>query len=249
MHLSLVTWNLQGGDGVDTAMVARKLSADGTAPSVVLLQEVHRGHVVALARALHMRAFWRWKHWPIVRGIEGLGVLTAGRITRQRTLVVEHAPFWSYQRRIVVMVEVVLEGERVVVVNAHLSPYGLDDKRQAQAERVRAALERFAPGEPAIVAGDLNDHPGNGGAAAFAEWGWRDAWAAVHGDLPEPAGATNWLGGEPRIGRSADQRIDYVFAPAGWDIGAAEVPPSDGNDEWPLIADHLPLSVTLTRTV
>ena len=248
MQLSLVTWNLQGGDGVDTAMVARKLGAGGTTPAVVLLQEVHRGHVVALARALRMRALWRWKHWPIVRGIEGLGVLTSGRITRQRTLVVERAPFWSYQRRIVVLVEFDHEGEPVVVANAHLSPYGLGDKRRAQAERVRAALERFAPGCPAIVGGDLNDHPGSGGAAAFAEWGWRDSWTVVHGDLPEPAGATNWLGGEPRIGRPPDQRIDYVFAPARWDVNAAAVPSSDGNDEWPLIADHLPLSVTLTRS-
>ena len=249
MHLSLVTWNLQGGDGVDTAIVTRKLAAMADAPpTVILLQEVHRGHVVALARALSMRALWRWKHWPIVRGIEGLGVLTSPRITRQRVLVVERAPFWSWARRIVVLVELDVDGERVVVVNAHLSPHGLGDKRTRQAERVRSALERFSPSVDGIIGGDFNDHPGDGGAAAFAQWGWQDAWRTVHGDLAEPAGATNWLGGESRIGRPPEQRIDYVFAPPTWRVDAADVPLSDGNDDWPLISDHLPLFVRLTRT-
>ena len=76
--LRILTWNVQGGQGVDVDAVVSVVRA--AAPEVVALQEVQRRQAAALAEALAMPARrWAWKHWPVVSRAEGLAVLTRHR--------------------------------------------------------------------------------------------------------------------------------------------------------------------------
>jgi endonuclease/exonuclease/phosphatase family metal-dependent hydrolase len=66
---------------------------------------------------------------------------------------------WHHRRlgsRIAISVTVELDGAPIKVVSVHLENLSSPDERRQQMQRVLSDLDRFAPGVPAVIAGDLN---------------------------------------------------------------------------------------------
>lgn len=234
--ITVLTWNLQGSEGVDIAAVAAVIRQ--SSPDVVLLQEIQRRQCRRLARSVGMSYGWRLKHlhwrtWP-----EGLALVSPHHLGGVRRVLLRRSLLWTWRRRIAVLGRVDVGGG-VHVANVHLSPYD-EDARLREAERVVAA----APG--AIIGGDCNDEPGGAAPQVFERAGWRDAWCAQHPD--DAGGATNWTAGDRR-GRSPTQRLDYVWLPPSLEAVAARVPvPADALDDFARLSDHLPVVVS-ARTI
>jgi endonuclease/exonuclease/phosphatase family metal-dependent hydrolase len=238
--LCVLTWNVQGSRGLDTAAVAATIGA--AEADVVVLQEIQRRQADRLADALGVSGQrWAFKHWAIPRRAEGVGVLTRHRLVSAQRFVLRRAPFWSWRRRVALEATIERDGEPFVVIDAHLSPKDDSVRRRHEAELVVARAARASP--VAVIAGDLNDAPGGLGYAALTTAGWVDAWRAVHGD-DERAGATNWTGG-PRRGRVPTQRLDYVLAPPGWLVDSCVVAVNGSLDAAADLSDHLPVAATL----
>lgn len=239
--LHVLTWNVQGSRGVDTAAVAeviRRVGAD-----VVLLQEIQRAQAARLAAAVDMPGHrWAFKHWTILRRAEGAAVMTRHRLVASDAFVLRRALFWSWRRRVALEATVERDGSPFGVVDVHLSPHGDGQRRRHEA---RLILARIADAPHAtVIGGDLNELPGGPAHAAFTETGWTDAWQAANGD-DELAGATNWTSG-PRVGRPPTQRLDYVLAPPGWSVEGCSVPiPAARHDAAAALSDHLPVAATL----
>ena len=152
----VVTWNLQGSKGVDTAAVARavrSLDAD-----VLLLQEIQRRQADALAKELGWSVRWAEKHSAPFIAAEGLAILAPGGIEQSAVLELRGGPRRSWRRRIALIAAVSIGGTPFVFADVHLSPG--DDDRQRDEEIDR--LLRFLQSEPwagrpaATIGGDFN---------------------------------------------------------------------------------------------
>jgi endonuclease/exonuclease/phosphatase family metal-dependent hydrolase len=250
----LVTWNLQGAEGVDVEAVVERVTtlADGV-PDVVALQEVHRDQARAIATALGMDRTWAFKHWPIVRGVEGMAVLARGRVVRSRPVIVHPAAPWSWRRRISVLAEVDVDGQPVRVADVHLSPHDLGSSRLKEVSITLGAARSLGWGGDLLVVGDCNDLPGSPGPAGIAAAGFSDAWSITHPGATTDDGPTNWTVGD-RAGRPPTQRLDYIFLPPTWSCLELRTPSTtmstfDGWDDWSVLSDHLPVAARLERRV
>lgn len=236
----VLTWNLQGSQGLDIGAVGRVLVA--AAPDVVALQEVQRAQARRLAASsglAHMR--WAFKHWPVATRPEGLAVLSRWPLTASSTFVSRPGWPWSWRRRVALEATAVVEGRPLRIVDVHLSPHDAPDRRREEAERVAARRGVVAP----IVAGDVNERPGGPAVGTLRNAGWADAWACAHpagGDGADP-GATNWTAGA-RAGRPPTQRLDVVLVPEGWRVVACAVVDTP-LAELAALSDHLPLHCDL----
>jgi endonuclease/exonuclease/phosphatase family metal-dependent hydrolase len=76
--------------------------------------------------------------------------------------------------RIAVLSRLALRGRELAFASVHLESHSNPDERAAQLEVVLDALERFAPGAPALVGGDVNTH-----SLGMAELDSRDAMRAA----------------------------------------------------------------------
>ncbi len=236
--MCIVTWNLQGSVGVDIDGVADVVRR--AAPDVVVLQEVGWLQARRLARRVGMQRCWAFKHlgWPLP---EGLAVLTSHRLVAARSFVLRRAPWWDWRRRIAISAEVDRAGDRLNVINVHLSPHDDSDNRRREAALVVAAANRL-PRLP-VIAGDFNDLPDGPGPADLEAAGWADAWKLERLDGVD--GSTNWTAGA-RHGRPPTQRLDYVFVPAGWTVVDAAVLASVERLDWfAERSDHLPMSAVI----
>jgi endonuclease/exonuclease/phosphatase family metal-dependent hydrolase len=235
----VLTWNVQGSQGFDLVATADLVRA--ARPDVVALQEVQRRQAVRLARTLEMAGHrWVLKHWPVTRRPEGLAVMTPHRLVSSAGFRIRSGPFWSWRRR--VGIDATVDTGTVVIrlFDVHLSAGAEPGARIAEA---RLLIDRAGSAVPApVIVGDLNDHPRDGAHGELVGAGWVDAWHRAHGDA---AGATNWTPG-PRAGREPSQRLDYVLAPSGSVVEAAEVLGAPrSNDEMGVLSDHLPLAATV----
>jgi endonuclease/exonuclease/phosphatase family metal-dependent hydrolase len=238
----VLTWNLQGSQGVDVAAVAEIIGRTGA--DIVALQEIGKRQARRLGSALGIdQWWWVFKHWSIVGRPEGLAVLTPHRLVANSSVVLQRGPFWSWRRRVVAEATLSRDGERFAAVNVHLSPHDATERRVREAGVV---IERAITSSPVpIICGDLNEAAGGPAHRTFCGAGWTDSWAAARGDGAEAAGATNWTAG-PRLGRPPTQRIDYVFAPPGWSVESSAVPVDPERlDEVAGLSDHLPVVATL----
>lgn len=247
--VTVVTWNLQGAQGLDIAGVVEVLAP--VAADVVVLQEVQRAQARGLAQALDLDVRWAFKHlawrtWP-----EGLAVLTPHRLAAADVLVLRRSWTFSWRRRIAVdavidrAVDPGSEGPRTRfgVIDVHLSPHDAGSHRRREVGRVlRRAGEHH---ELPLIVGDFNDVPGGAAPEIMTSAGWTDAWAAeVRSTLD---GSTNWTPGD-RSGRPPTQRLDYVFVPPGWIVDSAEVVGEAARLDWfAARSDHLPLIVRTHR--
>ena len=242
-QVRVLTWNLQGSQGLDIASVAAVVRRN--AADVVALQEVQWRQGRRLATALSVPSCrWVLKHWPIIHRPEGLAVISPHPIVGVDRFVLRRAGFWAWRRRVGIDVTVATEAGPVRVVDVHLSPHDHDADRHREAVAVVARARRRKP-DP-IVVGDLNEPPGARAVDELIAAGWRDAWAEVHDAADD--GATNWTAGG-RLGRPPTQRIDYVLVPPGARVESAVVVRStaddDDTDAMSQLSDHLPLVVTM----
>ena len=238
--ITIVTWNLQGSQGVDIDGVAEVIRTAGA--DVVVIQEVQRGQARRLAKALAMPAMrWAfkslsWSTWP-----EGLAVFTPHGLVSTDSFVLQRAWLWNWRRRIGLAAELERGSERFGVVNVHLSPHDAGERRRREAHLVVERARRAD--RPPIIAGDFNDLPGGPGYEVFTGSGWADAW--LIDKLQGIDGPTNWTSGA-RVGRAPDQRLDFVFAPTGWSIVDARVlADADLFDWFADRSDHVPLLAVL----
>lgn len=245
-ELTLLTWNLQGSDGLDLDLVVD--TVERVSPDVLVLQEIQRRQCRRLARRLGWSMHWAFKHWPVVSRAEGMAVLTPHRLGRVARFVVHGSWWWSWQRRIALDATVLVGPRPWRVMNVHLSPHELVDRRDLEMTKV---LDRSMMVAPMIV-GDLNERPGGPVRSVLAAGGWVDAWAVTHPEAADrstadvDAGATNWTSGD-RSGRAPTQRLDVVYVPERWSVASADVI-DQPLDRLAATSDHLPLAVTVHRS-
>lgn len=237
--VTIVTWNLQGSQGVDVAGVADVIGAIGA--DVVVVQEIQRRQARRVAKVLDMTVRWAfkslaWSTWP-----EGIAVFTPHTLVATDSFVLQRAWLWNWRRRIGLAAEVTRDDERFGVINVHLSPHDAGERRRREAHLV---VERARRAErPPIIAGDFNDLPGGPGYEVFTGSGWADAW--LIDKLKDIDGPTNWTAGD-RHGRGPDQRLDFVFAPTGWAIEDAKILAEVDRLDWFADrSDHVPLLAVL----
>lgn len=237
---TVVTWNVQGSQGVDVEGVAEITATLGA--DVVVVQEIQRAQAHRFAEALAMPAMrWAFKHLSLATWPEGLAVFTRHRLVSTDSFVLRPALLWNWRRRIGLAAEIERAGERFGIINVHLSPHEAGDRRRREAHLVVERARRAE--ELPVVAGDFNDVPGGPGHAVMTGSGWHDAWLIDR--LADIDGSTNWTPG-PRLGRAPDQRLDFVFAPAGWAVDDARVPAEADRFDWfAERSDHLPLVAVL----
>ena len=201
MAIRLVTWNVQGADGVDLPGITEELATIGA--DVVFLQEVTRRQAAGIGASLRAASVtWTFKHWSPFRSAEGMATIgLTGRLRVTGRAVTFPSRLWSWRRRIVQLTEVDVDGRSITVVHAHLSPHAT-----GAARRLREA-DQLVRADPSftIVVGDLNETPGNPTLLRLRAAGLHDAWS----DGPtEGPGWTNWSGDRDR---PPDQRLDYVL--------------------------------------
>ena len=201
-RLRVISWNLHGAAKPRLDAVAELLRAHQ--PDVVVLQEVHRNQARRIAGLLEWpRPAWALKHnayWPAWWRAEGLGVLSHHPLAVLPA--VDITPEYkrrTYRRRILLPVEVVLDGDRrVLTIDGHLSSDDQDeDLRTREAHQLVGILP---PTLPTLVAADLNTDPDGAAITTLLDAGFVDSWAAAgtgHG-YTIPANA-------PR------RRIDYIM--------------------------------------
>jgi len=200
----VISWNLHGAAKPRLDAVADLLRAHQ--PDLVALQEVHRSQARRIAGLLGWpRPAWALKHnayWPLWWRGEGLGVLSRHRLAVLPTVVL--TPEYhrrTYRRRILLPVEVVLEGDRrVLAIDGHLSSG--DEDEDLRTREVHQLVGILPESLPVLVAADLNADPDQPPVTALVDAGFVDSWAAAgtgpgHG-FTIPANA-------PR------RRIDYVM--------------------------------------
>lgn len=238
--ITILTWNLQGSHGVDVEAVASTI--EDVRADIVVLQEIQRGQCRRLADRLGWDRRWAFKHFPLVKWAEGLAVLTPHPIVSDVHFALRRAWWWSWRRRIGMIVTVDGPQGIVSIANVHLSPHRELDRRRAEAAALVDRLLTGPAGGDALIAGDLNVHPDEPALSELATAGWRDAWLER---WPDRDGWTNWSPG-PRRGRPVDQRIDYVLVPDAWDVVEATVATDrHTSDEWSDLSDHVPLAVAV----
>lgn len=238
--ITMVTWNLQGSNGVDIVGVGEVIAA--VEADVVVVQEIQRGQARRVARALDMPAMrWAFKSLSLSTWPEGMAVFTPHNLTSTDSFVLQRAWFWNWRRRIGLAAEIERGDERFGVINVHLSPHDAGERRRREAHLV---VERARRGDRLpVIAGDFNDLPGGPGYAVFTGSGWSDAW--LIDTLQGIDGPTNWTPGD-RLGRTPDQRLDFVFAPTGWLVQDARVLADAKRFDWfAERSDHVPLLATL----
>ena len=232
----VVSWNVQGSQGVDVEGVADVLSR--VRADVIVIQEIQRRQARRLAKRLGITDLrWVFKHLPLNTWSEGLAVLTPHRLVHTDSFVLRRAWFWNWRRRVGLAARIERGDDVFGVINVHLSPHDAGDERRREAHLVveRARSEPDLP----LIAGDFNDLPGGPGYQVFTGSGWSDAW--LIDKLDGIDGPTNWTSGARR-GRAPTQRLDFVFSPTAWTVADARVlAEPDLHDWFADRSDHVPL--------
>lgn len=219
--MRLLTYNVRSLRD-DEAAVTRVIRA--ARPDVVAIQEAPR--------------FLRWRSTcAALARRSGLVIVTGGRPAAANlllsTLAVEveatRDVLFSQDPRLhqrgAALAVLRLGGMRVAVAGTHLDL--VDEPRQRHVTELHAALDVFAQGVAAIVAGDVNDVPGSAA--------WR-ALAQRRPDAGPPGDAFTYSATHPR------RRIDGVFADPVLRVVSAEVIDSP---DVRIASDHRPVLVEL----
>lgn len=154
--VTIVSWNIQFGEDVPGALAELRAHPRLAAADIILLQEMGRDGVAALAESLGL-------HW--VYGLAsihphhakpfGNAVLARWPLTALKPLTLPHRTPVTGHRRIAVAADVDLGGGTVLrAVSVHTATMLVDqDKRMEQAA---AVLDSLGGRGPAIVGGDFN---------------------------------------------------------------------------------------------
>lgn len=237
MAFTVTTWNLQGSHGADIEAIARYVTDVGS--DVVAFQEVQRNQAQEIARMLDARSLrWGFKHRPVAVKAEGMALIGVTRpvsAVRIRALTARWQP-WSWRRRIYQRGTVKLPDAQLAVtlVNLHLTPHpDRGERRRRELSTLLEALRRYR--EHLVVTGDYNAPPDGDLFEQMDRAGLSSAGGGV----------TNWLG-RPSD-RPPSQQLDYVYTSQDLHVDEVVLPQhgDEGFELFPLLSDHLPLSVRL----
>ena len=223
---SVMTWNLHGSTGLDVDACAAAIRVE--APDVVVIQEVRRHQIAALAEALSMRYSWALKHYPYTRVLwrraEGMAIMTPHLLDAAgHSEVSERQPMWSWRRRIAQWALIGrTDRSMIMVYNLHLSPHEDPEMRRAEATRVSDIVAGIGDDPQPVVAGDFND----AGDPTII-----DALPGIEHVVPSASSPAD----------TPVQLLDHVLLPA--DVTDVAVTVPAGGPEWAAISDHLPVTV------
>jgi len=222
----VLSYNIEGhaalirpGHVAEVARVIREQQ-----PDIVALQEVHRGtwearfedQAAELGRLTGMSVHFG-PSFGVFGGEFGNAILTRGTL---RDAEVVRLPSFGEPRSLL-RARVEVNGNELDVMVTHLAAWGKLNKkirvRQAQCllEHARARGRRY------VLCGDLNATPGSAELDALLT-------ASPMRMCGLASENTHSLLG---------QRIDYIFAGPGWEVGRAAVLEIGPSDHWPILAD------------
>jgi endonuclease/exonuclease/phosphatase family metal-dependent hydrolase len=227
----LLDWNIHAavdGDGqVDLEAIADIIErAD---PDVVVLQEVARGWPITgqvdqaewLSRRLAMHLAWA----SAADDQFGNAVLTRAPASDVRVVPLPYGE--GPQHRSAVVLEVVTGGGHpLFVVGTHLQNGDVPETRSRQ---IAVILDLVRPGQPAVVAGDLNMQPSEDNVASFE----RAGFVSVQDEAGDPGAST------ARDPAFPGDRVDWIWRAPGLTASSFTIVQTRASD-------HLPLVVTLT---
>jgi endonuclease/exonuclease/phosphatase family metal-dependent hydrolase len=179
--------------------------------------------VTYLAEATGMHAWAFGEHFNL--GVPGYRVIGGNAILSRRPLepvANPSLPGWQQvfvtknNNRRVLWCAVNLGGRRVLLAAVHNDSYSLTNNRA----QVRQILE-FAGDQPAILAGDFNARPDEPPIRLIRDSGRYQG--AVAGPPTFPA-------------EKPDRRIDFIFAPKGWELLDELVLPGEASDHRAVVA-------------
>lgn len=231
--LRLVSWNLHYGvhpdAGVDLEQIARSIEEQN--PSIVTLQEVSRGWVIAggtdMATWLAQRLDMRVAYTPAADRQFGNVVLTNLPITSITRLALPYGA--GPQERSALSVDIALPSGPLRVTSVHLQNKG-EDRIPTRLGQIDTLLTAQTDVPVLIIAGDFNAQPGSPEINEMTGAGFFSAQDASGDPLALTGPSINPV-----------KRIDWVFG-RGVTFSNTEVL-SDA-----LSSDHLPLVVIFTPT-
>ena len=186
--------------------------------------------------------------------LEGIGILSRHPFLERKELDLRH------QNRVAQFVEVEIEGNRLVLANAHFYwPTGESEIRQEQVDLLLDWLEAIPGDPPILVCGDYNTTPDSTSIKKMKQR-FKSAYEAVHGEEPEKTNPTplphaksflveilSEMGGQFKLGDLAINipgTLDYIFFNDRLKVIDARVvfdqPKEEGSDIYP--SDHYGLA-------
>ena len=235
MQLSVLTYNIHGGIGIDGVLDLERVAAviAGSGAELVALQEVDRhrreqsafvdqaGHLAARL-GMHLAYAACLDEEPAhpggPRAQYGTALLSTRPLEDRSTTLLPCFP--GSEQRGLLAASIEVAGTSLRVLGTHLQ-WDREDERYVQAQAITGVLDE----RPTLLLGDLNTTPGS---ATYAHLAARldDAWSRV-GEGP---GFTFDAEQPPR-------RIDYVWVGGGVRAVTARVLPSPASDHAALLVD------------
>lgn len=196
-------------------------------PDVVALQEVHRGtwesrfrdQATELGRLTGMTVAFG-PSFRVLGGEFGNAILARGPLRD-----VELVPLPSLgEPRSLLRARVDVGGTDFEVMATHLAAWGGLNSRIRTSQAKCLAEHARAEGGRFVLCGDFNAPPASSELAAL-----------LHGALLTLCGRAGEVT-HPLMG----ERIDYILAGPGWQVGPTQVVHAGPSDHWPITADLLP---------
>lgn len=224
--LLVMSYNIEGHDELYDGDHIAKIAAviNHVKPDLVALQEVHRGtwqsrfrdQLAELEKATGMHGYFG-RSYVQFGGAFGNAILTRGDIVEAG---IHELPSLG-EPRIVIESTVRIDGATFDFYVTHLTTWGkLNSKTRGEQLRCLARHVRTS-GRPYILAGDFNAPPESPEVQEFIK---SKAAQLCGADI----GETHPL---------MHERIDYIWADAGWDVRSARVITEGPSDHWPIIAE------------
>jgi endonuclease/exonuclease/phosphatase family metal-dependent hydrolase len=154
--LIVVSWNIQFGRRVRTALAEIRADSNLARADIFLLQEMDTDGVRLLADSLGFNfVYGPASVSPKSKDLFGNAVLSRWPIMDHRILILPHETLLTGHRRIAVAADIDLGGRGLRAVSLHTATMIMDqDKRMEQAAAVRDSLGDFAG--PVVMGGDFN---------------------------------------------------------------------------------------------
>lgn len=117
-------------------------------------------------------------------------------------------------------------------VNTHLDHVS-QPAVEGQARTINEDAAAYDENYPQFLSGDMNANAGHAGIRAFLKAGWKDTYAATHGEL-DPCNTFHKFLGEQHEGKSG--KIDWVFCRGNVEVKGAEIVKDSDGGRFP--SDH-----------
>jgi len=232
--LTLNLWNVS--EPLETRYRALQAGLKRLQPDIICLQEVYIDPKSARSQAACVADMCGLAHRA---ENDGLAIMATSPVIRCDSVALPEFP--GDGPRLVLFAELLIEGNRLLVINTHLAyPPDMVEERRRQAGTLLSALrhDRSASAETAkLLCGDFNDVADSPAIRAIlgSDEGFHDAFAE---QSPNSPGFT-YSPKNPYVDRSwtLDQRIDFIFINDKLVIKTCSVV-FDGQGGLDLVSDH-----------